>query len=769
MKKSLSLLLAASSLAACFAITAVPASAAAVSYSETFENATSVSGVSGLSIVGGNASIVKDGANSVLKVTGGEKVSLTIPAATTKDVVEVSYKMKFVNVGSGNWNSFAAMKDEDEVAAAFRIGKEVLQYISTAGTINNQRLMYCEPAQQDGLYREVKYKIDFKNNRVYTYLNGDGSIISAHVPVRTTGVKGVNKVYFDVPTGDVIYFDDIKIKEESLEITDAYPKNNSKNYKMGSSITLNLSAQVLSEYLTKDYIQLYENDKSVSNYTISQPKNGEIVIKPAEGFSGNSTYKIVIKEAVNSSSAQAIAPAGDIVYQITTNGFLVSTIDDATYGGRVFVNGKKYKYSAKYENSTTKTQKPVVLIATSKNGKLQDVELKEGYTVNVGETKKIEFTYTANGLDETTKVTAYLWDGVDTMIPLAESTTAQGEYADGTPVYEAELLQELQTRYQNKNISGFKMGVIADVQPAIMTGYKNFLHHYGSIAKASNMLGLDMLADLGDSINHSYDKQLGMDMLKQQSEIMQSANVPVVRVPGNHDDNRGVVNDVKDATYFITREDWVNACDADWATVMDGSTAGVKPYYYKDFDEDKIRVIALDSLVTPFAYNASDTDWKFGFSVEEVKWLAEEALNFSDKADKDGWGIVIFSHVIGGGYNNAEMQKIIKAFIDGTSGSVTSNGEYEPITEAISYDFTAQGPHELICSFQGHYHADKDGSLLGKPLITVNSSLPDTDTDPDRELKTATEDAWDIVTIDRTNRKIYCTRFGAGEDREFSY
>lgn len=759
-----------SSFATSFIVTALPISAATpVSYKETFENKSAVSDVTGLTVEGGNASVIKDGTNSVLKVTGGEKVTFTLPAATTKSVVEVSYKMKVVTVGSGNWNSFAAMQGDNEVAAAFRIGTQLLQYINTSGTNNNQRLFFMDTAKDSGKYVEVSYKIDFENNRVYPYVDGDGSMITAKVPVRTTGATGVNKIYFDVPTGDVLYFDDITVKEETLELKSARPADKSKNYKMDKYITMNFSAQIQSQYMTKDYFELYENDVLVSNYTIAQPTVGKITITPSEGFKGNSTYKVVVKSSVNSGVDGAIVPVDDITYQFTTNGFLVTAVNDDTYGGKVFVNGKKYKFSAKYKNDTAKTQNPVILIATSENGKLQKVELKDGYTVASGAVCDVSFEYTAKNLDETTKVSVYLWDGVDTMVPLSESTTAIGEYEDGTPAYEEKLLNELKTKYDSKNISGFNIGVITDAQPAVMNGYTSYLHHYKSLAKAAKLIKLNMLADLGDSINHSFDKSAGLALMKSQSDVLKTAGLPVMRVPGNHDDNRAVVNIKKDASYYITREEWVEACDVDWASVMDGSTAGNKPYYYKDFDDDKIRVIAIDTHVTPFTYNESDTSWKFGFSGEQLKWLAEEALDLSDKADKTGWGIVLLGHVFGGGYNNVEFQKIVQAFIDGSSGSVSGGADIAPITGTISYDYTSQGAQELICTLDGHYHMDKESTFMNKPHITINSSLPDTAEDPDRELKSDTEDTWDIVTIDRTNKKIYCTRFGSGKDREFSY
>lgn len=33
----------------------------------------------------------------------------------------------------------------------------------------------------------------------------------------------------------------------------------------------------------------------------------------------------------------------------------------------------------------------------------------------------------------------------------------------------------------------------------------------------------------------------------------------------------------------------------------------------------------------------------------------------------------------------------------------------------------------------------------------------------------ATENAFDVFTIDKTNRKVYITRIGAGSDRVFDY
>lgn len=119
--------------------------------------------------------------------------------------------------------------------------------------------------------------------------------------------------------------------------------------------------------------------------------------------------------------------------------------------------------------------------------------------------------------------------------------------------------------------------------------------------------------------------------------------------------------------------------------------------------------------------------------------------------------------------NFSGFGEIMAAFMNGTSGTYSNDNTLAPVTN-LTYDFTAQGKMEVICIFNGHTHTDGDGKMWGMKFITTGSSLPDSsDAVPDRGLYTKNEDLWDIMTIDRTNRKIYATRFGAGADREFSY
>lgn len=75
----------------------------------------------------------------------------------------------------------------------------------------------------------------------------------------------------------------------------------------------------------------------------------------------------------------------------------------------------------------------------------------------------------------------------------------------------------------------------------------------------------------------------------------------------------------------------------------------------------------------------------------------------------------------------------------------------------------------------GHIHFDNDDTTEeGVPIVSINC---DAYTDGQSygwggyqmELGTTTEQCFDLVNIDTANRKIYMTRIGPGDDREFSY
>ena len=78
---------------------------------------------------------------------------------------------------------------------------------------------------------------------------------------------------------------------------------------------------------------------------------------------------------------------------------------------------------------------------------------------------------------------------------------------------------------------------------------------------------------------------------------------------------------------------------------------------------------------------------------------------------------------------------------------------------------------ELVGYFGGHIHADKNWDD-GFPVITSRS---DAQVENDAALKaervagTVTEQSFDVFTVNKSSRKIYATKIGAGNDRVIGF
>lgn len=394
--------------------------------------------------------------------------------------------------------------------------------------------------------------------------------------------------------------------------------------------------------------------------------------------------------------------------------------------------------------------------------------------------------------DKNYELKLFLWDNVEHIKALCVPKSMQGA-EEVVPVYEETELARLKTKYDAKGISdGFNIGLITDVQSPSLTGYRAWSHHYGSLVKASEIIELDCLADLGDMTDGGFVNREGIfTLMREQSDIMAEAKLPTFRIRGNHDNNRAAVYyNGNNMEYNVTPEEWLEACDLDWGNVMQGSTAGKNGYYYKDFADYKIRVIALDTVDVPYTGGGT---YEYGVSHEQLKWLAEEALDFSGKTDKKEWGVVFMAHVLASDkfnqFNYSCLEKLIKAFKEGSSGVLdmpinTIAKEFtdenpssfiyaakNPVNN-LEYDFTKQGSMEVICCLTGDLHNDNFSTFAGCSNITTTCSAGDRD---GKGLEDTNEDAWDIVTIDRAAHRIYFTRFGVfkgsrnHEDRAFDY
>ena len=252
---------------------------------------------------------------------------------------------------------------------------------------------------------------------------------------------------------------------------------------------------------------------------------------------------------------------------------------------------------------------------------------------------------------------------------------------------------------------------------------------------------------------------------------------------GNHDGTWGDKYDDAGSGYYkhhFTPERM-------WSTFFRGQSLDFRRvfsddglYFYIDNNAQKTRMIVLNSHFGGI-YAEDEKGWMtnkhFCYGQAQLDWLSNTALDMPE-----GYSAIITMHVPiwNKGSELAvdanQVRGIINAYCDrGTySGSYTGSTDNTQ-NSRISVDFTnAKG--DIIGVFAGHVHGDDaDTTTLRRPIITILAAgAPINDhlgyTAPPRyPWGTDQETSFDIVTINKSTRTIYCTRVGAGNDRSFTY
>ncbi len=336
------------------------------------------------------------------------------------------------------------------------------------------------------------------------------------------------------------------------------------------------------------------------------------------------------------------------------------------------------------------------------------------------------------------------------------------------------------------------------------TTTKNRMMTYLDIVKEYEKTGsLDFVSHGGDWTNGvMYEDIEGYrNLFRDYVKHLNSIKKPFLPLFGNHDDNSygGTDNSNykgKTINDILTKDDWsgimMKPFNDGW--VLDSQEPDTR-YFYKDFEQQKVRVIVLDGADYPYVEDSEGyLRWhgrnSWGFAPRQVEWLSSEALDFSGKGDdKSNWGVVVMCHLAptadvsnytGQPNNGGVVRDILNAFCEGSS-IANQNGTGNFPIENFSCNFENQGEMEVIMWVYGHTHTD----ILVKPdnvnwhyVCTANANPIERDTTDiseyatipsPRTIGTSDETIFDIFSIDRTNRKVTITRYGAGEDRQFTY
>lgn len=255
----------------------------------------------------------------------------------------------------------------------------------------------------------------------------------------------------------------------------------------------------------------------------------------------------------------------------------------------------------------------------------------------------------------------------------------------------------------------------------------------------------------GDFIDGGYYLNTGrLDVEKVKEEFRRINYVGVI---GNHDTNASGAQ--SSASYFSNAEIYSSFIK----NAEKHTDTNKKNYYYIDNISQKIRYVFLD------LHWILDVDQR-GISMDTVSQLAWLDTISSELGNE--WSMLFFAHII------FDSKTYVEDYVFDWSIGTLANSFISKINE-IAADTSKP---TVIGVISGHTHYDYSTvSSEGYPIICscddaywgFNAQGENVQPASYRVEGTISEQSFDVVHIDTLNRKIYMTKIGYGNDREFSY
>lgn len=230
----------------------------------------------------------------------------------------------------------------------------------------------------------------------------------------------------------------------------------------------------------------------------------------------------------------------------------------------------------------------------------------------------------------------------------------------------------------------------------------------------------------------------------------------ILAVIGNHDTYKSG-GSWREYAGLAAYQKFLEPSIANWGVVQpsDAATAG-KCYYYKDYTEQKLRLVVTDAM---------------GWDEAQNTWLAGILAD----ARTQGYDVLIATHFAG---NNPPAQASDPAFLKvgarwSTSYSVGSSSTglntYNPLAYEMTdtvQDFIDAGG-TFVGYLQGHYHKDIVAYVARHPqqmIYAVGGSLRDEVSDYSHEAGTKMQDEFQIVSVNTYTKRITLYKVGANID-----
>lgn len=312
----------------------------------------------------------------------------------------------------------------------------------------------------------------------------------------------------------------------------------------------------------------------------------------------------------------------------------------------------------------------------------------------------------------------------------------------------------------NNNTNGF-----GDYSFAFITDIhcrRNTQHSPALLRDIINKCGIATVLGGGDW-NTAYNyTDMGINALTNDFKTLRKyfKGIPMIKTVGNHEWAYGGFEN----PYNVSNE-WVY----DWYYRDDEANKN-KPiiygengtYFYQDDLTNKVRYVSVNVMDYQSEDEPSENNkiFKFFVSQTQIKWLKEKAFHLPD----DDWQIIVFSHVPI--WTDSDKPEWSSSYIDNAE-------ELEQLVDDFfrktNYASTYKGT--LVCWISGHTHRDamlriKNGVMH---VVTNGDLFLQASGSQDRIKGTISEQCFDVLSVNKSERKVYLTRVGAGSDREFNY
>lgn len=250
-------------------------------------------------------------------------------------------------------------------------------------------------------------------------------------------------------------------------------------------------------------------------------------------------------------------------------------------------------------------------------------------------------------------------------------------------------------------------GPTADIRSAIAntTEFVKYCNEHPRIKFA--LFGGDFMND------YDTDHTQALWCLTHARQDFADLRVPFYTTKGNHDcngkqkkadrtpDNSQIITDLEYYKLFSPLSEDNPNYHPEGIVVDEDNPYG--NYYYRDFESHRVRLIVLNNY---------DLDYLevYGYHGKQMKWIAEKALDFSEKEEPTKWCFLMVGHAFSVSYNNNPLTRLMHAYKEGSDFSDTDSG--------VFYRGRFNQPRaQFVGMLSGHFHYSMYNNSEGYNMI----------------------------------------------------